>query len=821
MPLPLLSHAGHPRAFAALLRLPLLALLWACCLAVQARQAGEPRSWSLPATKAAAIPLLELEPVDAAALLAEDAAGAGAAKGGGALRFAIPRSLHLTPARGGRWLALADGGRLWQARLRVPGATDLNFTLSRFALPRGATLHLFSAGERYYEGPYTAADMRAHGRFWSPVVPGEEAVLELYLPAGAGEPDIALAAVNAGYRDLFGRNGGPVLKAGACNVDVACPLGDAYRDEIRSVARYTINGGGLCTGTLVMDAAASFTPWFLTAAHCGISNESVADSLVFYWNFERASCGSGSGSLADNQAGAAFRARRVDVDMGLVELDATPDPASDVHYAGWDRSGAAPLGSTHIHHPNGDEKAISLNDDPLTTTDSCIVNGTSDTHWYIDTYEQGTTEPGSSGSGVWTPAPSPRLIGFLSGGDASCANPGGYDCYGKFDVAWDGASAGTRLRDWLGGGLPAPPLQVDGSDPVGFTIALEPPALAACRGDTVAADVVLTATGGFADAVTLSTTGLPPGVAAAFASNPLTPPDATAVLLTIGGAAAIGDHLLQVEGTAGPASSSNVLSLRVDASAPAAPALLAPMDGSSAVDLFPTFSWSEVAGASGYRLEVAADGDFADPLLDVVVQGTEYSPALALQPLTSYQWRVSAQNGCGDGGAGAAIAFTTGSAWCRSEAAAIPDGNAGGVLRSMQIAGAGDVLDLDLHVDIDHTYVGDLSLLLRHEPSGIEVLVLDRPGVPGSAFGCGGNDIEATLDDEAGSAAETRCSGTPALSGPLRPNELLSALDGQPLEGTWTLLVSDAAEDDTGTLQRWCLQPQLALPMLLFRDGFE
>lgn len=36
--------------------------------------------------------------------------------------------------------------------------------------------------------------------------------------------------------------------------------------------------------------------------------------------------------------------------------------------------------------------------------------------------------------------------------------------YGKVDVAWDGATAATRLRDWLGGGLASPPLQVDGSD---------------------------------------------------------------------------------------------------------------------------------------------------------------------------------------------------------------------------------------------------------------------------------------------------------------------------------------------------------------------
>jgi hypothetical protein len=47
---------------------------------------------------------------------------------------------------------------------------------------------------------------------------------------------------------------------------------------------------------------------------------------------------------------------------------------------------------------------------------------------------------------------------------------GDVDCYGKFSVAWNGASAATRLRDWLDpantgttslqGGDPAPPTQV-------------------------------------------------------------------------------------------------------------------------------------------------------------------------------------------------------------------------------------------------------------------------------------------------------------------------------------------------------------------------
>ena len=807
--------------------LRLAALCWLALLAsalptaADARHAGEPRSWSLPAKHSAAVPLVELPGIDPAALLAEDQAGAEVAKGGGALRFAVPRALRLDTRGGGRWTSLADGARLWQLRVRVPRATDLNLALSRVALPGGATLHVFSTRERYYDGPYTAADIRPHGRFWSPVVPGDEAILELYLPAGAGTAEVVLAEVNAGYRDLFGRAGGPVLKAGACNVDVACPLGDLYRDEIRSVARYTINGSGLCTGTLVMDAARSFRPWFLTAAHCGVSSEAVADSLVVYWNFEQSSCGgTGGGSLADNQAGAAFRARREDVDMGLVELDAMPDPAFDVHYAGWDRSGAAPVGSIHIHHPNGDEKAISFNDDPLTTSDSCIINGTTDTHWHINDYEQGTTEPGSSGSGLWTQAPTARLIGFLSGGTASCSDPDGFDCYGKFDVAWDGPAASQRLSDWLGSGLPAPPQQVDGSDPIGFTLALAPETIAVCRGDTVDVEVQLQANGGFSEPVALSLAGLPTGVGGSFDANPVMPPGSSLLELSAGGAVPVGDYLVQVQGTAASASGSTPLPLRVDSSAPGVPTVVFPLLGSGPVDLFPTFTWTGVAGATAYRIEVAAEGNFAAPHLDAVVQGTSHTAVLALAPATAYMWRVRALNGCGEGSPSAAL-FTTGTAWCRAEDADIPDGSSAGISRTVQIAGAGTLLDLDLGVDIEHGYVGDLSVMLRHEGSGVELVLVDRPGVPASTYGCSGDDVAVVLDDEAAAAVETRCTGSPAISGSLRPNQPLSAFDGLSFDGQWTLTVSDAVGEDAGTLQRWCLVPQLALPAAIFRDGFE
>jgi hypothetical protein len=133
------------------------------------------------------------------------------------------------------------------------------------------------------------------------------------------------------------------------------------------------------------------------------------------------------------------------VDFTLLELDEPPASSFNVHFSGWDRSGAVPDGSVGIHHPNGDEKALSFNDDPLSTVNNCIGPG-ANTHWEVN-WERGTTAAGSSGSGLWD-SQTKRLVGFLSGGSSSCRAPE-FDCYGKLSVAWDGPSATQRLRDHL------------------------------------------------------------------------------------------------------------------------------------------------------------------------------------------------------------------------------------------------------------------------------------------------------------------------------------------------------------------------------------
>ncbi len=394
----------------------------------------------------AVVEKIEMVPVDIERLEAEDVINSQALTPG-PTRFATPIEVSLSPSNSGTWEALADSSRLWRLRIASRGALSLNLGLRRFEPPVGARLWIYDAVGERIEGPYTRRH-QSRGQLWTPILLGDEIVLELHIPPGAQDPGLEIGAVNHGYR-FFGEM---ALKQGACNIDVICPEVDPFRDQVRAVARYTRSGIFLCTGNLVNNTAGDFRPFFLTADHCGI-NANNDNTVVVYWNYESPNCGDLSGgSLADNQSGTTFLADHFPSDVALVELDQVPDVASNVFYAGWDAGSAAPQTVVGIHHPSGDEKAAAFEGDPLLSID---IGRGGETHWQVTAWDLGTTEGGSSGSCIFDQI-SKVCVGHLTGGFASCSNPDGFDVYGKFSLAWTGGGTdSTRLSNWLdpvGGG---------------------------------------------------------------------------------------------------------------------------------------------------------------------------------------------------------------------------------------------------------------------------------------------------------------------------------------------------------------------------------
>jgi hypothetical protein len=107
---------------------------------------------------------------------------------------------------------------------------------------------------------------------------------------------------------------------------------------------------------------------------------------------------------------------------------------------------------------------------------------------------------------------------------------------------------------------------------------------------------------------------------------------------------------------------------------------------------------------------------------------------------------------------------------------------------------------MDVSLKVEHSYVGDLEIVLEHPATGTN-LVLARTGY------CGNTDIEATFDDEATVSYTDVCDEQPAIHGRVRPAEQLDRLDGLPLDGTWQLSIADLAPSDDGTFISWCMKP--------------
>ena len=112
---------------------------------------------------------------------------------------------------------------------------------------------------------------------------------------------------------------------------------------------------------------------------------------------------------------------------------------------------------------------------------------------------------------------------------------------------------------------------------------------------------------------------------------------------------------------------------------------------------------------------------------------------------------------------------------------AIPDKNPNGIGSTITIAQSGATQSLRVSIDITHTYIGDLRVLLV-APSGQQALLHNQTG--GSA-----DNLTASFD------ANT--------------NPALANLLGQEVQGEWQLRVADLVGQDIGTLNRWRLEIDL------------
>ncbi|WP_342088073.1 trypsin-like peptidase domain-containing protein [Dyadobacter sp. OTU695] len=345
-------------------------------------------------------------------------------------------------------------------------AYSINLIFDKIFLSPGAELNIYNHDRSFIYGPVNSENVPSNGIFWTDLIPGNRIVIELTEnDKNSGSSIIHISNVIHGYRRAFQQGSDNVPEnfgtSLACHRDWTCD-GGAWRDEGDAVVMLMLDyATRWCSGALINNQRQDFKPYVLTAFHC-LDNDATSGTLstaernavnnwVYRFRYHSPTCS----PLADGNCyisfnGANFRAALQATDMTLLELMTQPRINHGVSFAGWDRSGSAATSAVGIHHPDGDVKKISFDNNAVSTNSSSVTwtDGTtspSNSHWNVG-YDNGTTEGGSSGSPLFDQ--NKRIVGQLHGGPAGCAPI--QKRYGRFDKSWSlGTTSDTRLRDWL------------------------------------------------------------------------------------------------------------------------------------------------------------------------------------------------------------------------------------------------------------------------------------------------------------------------------------------------------------------------------------
>lgn len=376
-------------------------------------------------------------------------------------RFGYKYDVDYNLDNSGAWSNMKNG-RVWQLGIECESAITVNFLLSNVFIPEGARLHFYDENKTNIIGAYTSKNNREDGELGTELIYGSKIIIEYFEPnAVKNQGRFTINSVIHGYRtiDHFQAEMTKALNSsGNCNIDILCPLGVGWENQSHAVAMIVVSGNGLCSGTLMNNTLNDGTPYFLTANHC-LGGSTGSWAFRFNWKSPTPSCATtelsvdpgppydqtaNGATILVNNAGSDFALLRID------NLDVLTAQTWGLYYAGWNNNdaddGLNVSNATGIHHPSGDVMKICREEQaPYHSVESGAEV------WFINQWEYGVTEPGSSGSPLFDQ--NGLVIGQLFGGLAACggggstSNNGEYDYYGRLGVSW-----GLGLCDYLAPG---------------------------------------------------------------------------------------------------------------------------------------------------------------------------------------------------------------------------------------------------------------------------------------------------------------------------------------------------------------------------------
>ena len=383
-------------------------------------------------------------------------------------------AVHAVEGTGDK-LAWSSVGEWRIAKLRVqsPGAASLRVGLRIGATRQPWVLRVAGSDDESKSlGPLRMAGPLGQAEtYWTPLTEGDAQVIEIASPASQPEPFVQVATVShvvASPSSQFRKTASDIGRSETCNIDVACvsnpPQGllNAANAVVHMLATKPSGGSFLCTGTLLVDLhPGDQIPYLLSANHCFEADsapyytaqqmQQVASSLNTFFFFSAATCNSlATPPYVQRFNGATYLHHSLSQDVLFLRLNEWA-PAG-AFLAGWDAN-PVPIGTsiTVLHHPYGDLKKYTSGTVRALETLSSPLNAPTG-YWRAE-YNQGITEPGSSGSALLSFSSTTgqyHVRGTLSYGNifvCSSRQTNGYyvgnDWYSRFDVAY------ADVRQWL------------------------------------------------------------------------------------------------------------------------------------------------------------------------------------------------------------------------------------------------------------------------------------------------------------------------------------------------------------------------------------
>ncbi|WP_313804757.1 reprolysin-like metallopeptidase [Flavobacterium sp.] len=149
---------------------------------------------------------------------------------------------------------------------------------------------------------------------------------------------------------------------------------------------------------------------------------------------------------------------------------------------------------------------------------------------------------------------------------------------------------------------------------------------------------------------------------------------------------------------------------------------------------------------------------------------------------------------------------TTCNNYTYNTAFAIPDNNAAYTVRAINVPTTAAISDVNLRVNLNHTYVSDLQVALLDPSASNQIDVFNRS--------CGANDNMNVLFDDQGIAMV--CASP--INGTYLPAQALSVYNGMNPQGNWLIGIRDLGVADTGTVNSYtltiCSQSFTELPVV-------